>query len=137
MRAARSGLVLGSLLLCIGCSDAPDLVQIQGRVTRGGQPVRGLIVQFYPEDGRPSWGKTDAEGKFTLNYSKHYDGARLGKHKVFVGFDNTDETPYDEMGRQKLSDDQKEIIKKYGDVATTPLEVELKDEGQVVEIKLD
>jgi hypothetical protein len=129
--------VCGVLTLIAGCSDAPELVQIEGRVTRGGKPVPGILVQFHPQDGRPSWGKSDPEGKFELNYSKHYEGARLGKHRIFVTYDNTPETPYDESGRQKLNSEQREVIKKYGNLETTPLEVDLKEDGQVVEIKLD
>jgi hypothetical protein len=112
-------------------------VQVQGRVTRGGKPVPGILVQFHPADGRPSWGKSDAEGKFELNYSKQYEGARLGKHRVFVAYDNTPETPYNESGRQQLNADQQAVIKKYGQLETTPLEVDLQEDGQVVEIQLD
>ena len=137
MRVAGLLLAFAAVTLLPGCSDAPDLVQIQGRVTRGGNPLPGVIVQFHPEDGRPSWGKSDAEGKFTLNYSKHYEGARLGKHRVFVNFDNTPETPYDETGKQKLNADQQAVIEKYGQLESTPLEVDLHEKRQVVEIQLD
>jgi hypothetical protein len=137
MRFAGLCLACCVVTLLSGCSDAPDLVQIQGLVNHGGKPVPNIIVQFQPEDGRPSVGQADAEGKFKLTYSKHYEGARLGKHRVFVAFPNSTETPYDESGRQKLNADQQAIIQKYGQLETTPLEVELTENGQVVEIKLD
>jgi hypothetical protein len=137
MRFARLCFVFGSLVFLAGCSDAPDLVQINGRVTRGGQPVPKILLQFYPQDGRPSWGQADAEGKFKLHYNKHYEGARLGKHRVFVAFENSTETPYDESGRQKLNPDQRAVIEKYGKLETSPLEVDLQRNGQDVEIKLD
>jgi hypothetical protein len=137
MRIAALFLPFAMLTLLAGCSDAPELVQIQGRVTRGGKPVRGIVLEFHPEDGRPSWGKSDAEGRFKLNYSRNYQGARLGKHRVFVSFDNTPETPYDESGKQRLNADQQAMIKKYGHLDSTPLEVDLHEDGQVVEIKLD
>ena len=135
-----TGLVISSVfvLLLAGCSsDAPDLVQIDGRVTRGGQPVSGILLQFEPEEGRPSWGQSDAQGRFKLHYNKYYEGARIGKHKVFVAFPNSPETPYDATGQQKLSPTQREIVEKYGSRETTPLEVHLSEDGQVVEIKLD
>ena len=97
----------------------------------------GLVVQFRPPDGRPSFGVSDAEGKFQLTYNKYYEGARLGKHRVFVAFDNNAQTPYDASGRQKLNADQQSMIKKYGNVETSPLEVELSEDDQVVELKLD
>lgn len=137
MRCATLLLILGSMPLLSGCSDAPELVQIQGLVTRGGKPQPNLILQFHPVDGRPSWGKSDAEGKFQLNYSKSYEGARVGKHRVFISYDNTPETPYDVSGKQQLNADQQDVIKKYGKLESTPLEVELKEDGQAVEIKLD
>jgi hypothetical protein len=130
-------LLLGAVVLLSGCGDAPDLVQVQGRVTRAGKPVPGVILRFQPEEGRPSMGKSDAEGKFKLSYSKQYEGARVGKHRVFVVFDNTPETPYDESGRQKLNAEQQAIIQKYGKPETSPLEVDLQEDGQLVEIKLD
>ncbi len=136
MRFARFLALAGLAVLC-GCSDAPELVQIDGRVTRGGQPVPKIILRFHPVDARPSWGQADAEGRFKLHYNKHYEGARLGKHKIFVGFENSPETPFDESGKQKLSQDQQDIIEKYGTLATSPLEVELTEDGQAVEIKLD
>ncbi len=137
MRSATSILILGSLALLSSCSDAPELVQIQGRVTHDGKPVPGLLLQFHPADGRPSWGLTDAQGKFKLNYSKSYEGARLGKHRVFVSFDNSPEAPYDVNGKQQLNKVQQDIIDKYGKLETTPLEVDLLQDGQAVEIKLD
>jgi hypothetical protein len=112
-------------------------VQIQGRITRGGKPLPGLLLHFHPADGRPSWGLSDADGKFKLNYSKHYEGARLGKHRVFVAFDRTPETPFDVNGRQQLNADQQAVIEKYGQLESTPLEVDLQEDGQIVEIKLD
>jgi hypothetical protein len=134
----RSLPLLALAIAVFGCSsDVPDLVQVQGRVTRGGKPVPGIVLQFQPDDGRVSWGQADAEGKFTLSYSKHYEGARLGKHRVYVAYGNTPETPYDDSGKQRLNPEQQDIIKKYGKLESTPLEVELKDDGQVVEIKLD
>jgi hypothetical protein len=137
MRYAPFFPMIAAVGLFSGCSDAPDLVQIQGRVTRGGQPLPGVILRFVPEEGRPSMGRSDQEGKFKLSYSKNYEGARLGKHRVFVVFDNTPATPYDESGRQRLNADQQAVIEKYGKLETSPLEVEIQEEGQQVEIKLD
>jgi hypothetical protein len=39
-----------------------------------------------PENGggRPSWGQTDEQGRFKLNYDRGHDGALIGKHTVSV-----------------------------------------------------
>lgn len=124
------------LALCIGCSDAPPLVQIDGHVTHAGKPVPGVVLQFNPIDGRQSFGISDKEGKFILHYNKHYEGARLGKHRVFVAFDRS-AAPYDATGKQQLSADQQAILEKYGSAEVSPLDVDLQEDGQLVEIKLD
>lgn len=112
------------------------MVQIDGHATRAGKAVPGVVLQFNPVDGRPSWGISDAEGKFILHYSKHYEGARLGKHRVFVSFDRS-AAPYDASGKQQLSADQQAILEKYGSAETSPLDIELQEDNQLVEIKLD
>jgi hypothetical protein len=122
-----------------GCSDAPDIATVKGRVTRHGQPVAGLTLNFMPENGRPSWAVTDADGNYELQYSKDYDGALVGTHKVYVVFRPAD--PKEEIeiraGRLKRPADQDEIMAKYGRWDTTPLTVEIKENGQVVDLQLD
>lgn len=130
---------IGLLLLLAffaGCSDAPPLVQVDGHVTRAGKPLSGVVLQFNPVDGRPSFGISDPEGKFILHYSKHYEGARMGKHRVYVSFDRN-AAPFDETGKQQLSEVQQAILKKYGSPEDSPLDVELREDNQLVEIRLD
>src|SRR5688572_18827196 len=84
-RTLGAAMVLVTFLA--GCSKGPNIVPVTGQVTRDGKPVAGLMLNFMPEDGRPSWAITDAEGKYELQYSKSYEGGLAGKHKVFVGYD--------------------------------------------------
>jgi hypothetical protein len=75
------------LVFAVGCvaSDVPDLAKdVTGRVTLKGQPVEDAIVVFEPKSGRPSSGKTDADGRFVLYYSEAYTGAVPGEHTVRV-----------------------------------------------------
>jgi hypothetical protein len=63
-------------------------------------------------------------------------GALRGKHTVTLRYHlSADE----EMGKTKpkASKELKEIIKKYGDLKTSPLHYEVTHNGQVVEINLD
>src|SRR5688572_11184430 len=84
MRTALQSTLILLLAACAGCgSDAPEIVRVSGTVTRGGKPVPGLIVHFQPEGGRPSWGQTDAQGHYDLDYDPDHRGAKVGKHKVF------------------------------------------------------
>jgi len=74
------------LLTIVGCGrgDYPEMARVTGTVTYKGKPVPNMMVNFMPPDGRPSWGKTDAEGKYDLAYDADYKGAKMGHHKVYI-----------------------------------------------------
>ncbi len=80
----------GVLLLSLpGCrsegSDAPDVVPVAGVITSQGKPLANWNLTFYPEgSGGPSYGKTDAEGKFQLTYNDGRPGAVPGPHNVLA-----------------------------------------------------
>ena len=117
-----------------GCNRGPEVVEVNGTVTYQGQPVQNLYLNFKPEKGRPSWGITDKEGKYWLHYSKAQDGARTGKHTVWVQF--RPRSPGEELlagGKSLLP----AILEKYGKEETTPLKFEITEDGQVVDIVLE
>lgn len=62
-----------------GPDDTPDLGSVSGTIKVDGQPKADLQVQFQPDEGRPSTGKTDDSGGYTLQYSMDEDGAKVGK----------------------------------------------------------
>ncbi len=65
-------IALSTIALFVGCtpSDQPELVTVDGTLTKGGQPFADAVVEFYPDaKGGTSYGKTNAEGKFTLYYT--------------------------------------------------------------------
>jgi hypothetical protein len=125
----------------LGCGqEGPKIVNVSGRATRGGRPVKDLKVTFMPESGRPSWGYTDPDGRYTLHYTRGRDGACVGKHRVFVKYDPRPSDPDEQeewlAGGLKIPPDMKAIDKKYGDPETTPLEFDIQ-EDQVIDLKLD
>lgn len=140
MSRTTCGLVLSvlSCALLTSCSDAPDIAKVTGRVTRNGQPVAGLTLNFMPENGRPSWALTDADGRYELHYNKGYEGALIGKHHVVVAFRPADPKEEAEIaaGRLKRPADQQEIIAKYG-TPESKLFVEITKSGQVIDLQLD
>ena len=77
------------VVLC-GCSGRPKNVarKVTGKVTLAGQPLAGATITFTPSDGSPSFGVTDAEGKYNLVWSaqrgKRIDGAQIGDHSVTI-----------------------------------------------------
>ena len=82
------GLCLGvTLLMTLGCggaTDQPDLGDVSGTVTLDGKPLPDATITFQPADGRPSFGKTDSSGKYTLQYTVNASGAKIGKHSVII-----------------------------------------------------
>jgi hypothetical protein len=135
----RLNLLLMSLILP-GCgSGGPTVVPVTGTVTRNGNPVAHVHLDFMPEaGGRPSWGVTNEQGQFTLEYDPQQKGAEVGKHKVAVKFRPSSPKAEFELrsGKIRFHPDQKAIEAKYGNLETTPLEVDVKS-GQPLMLQLD
>lgn len=87
-RICSALLVLSLFCLCqMGCGsrgDQPELGTVHGTVTLDGQPLVGVSVVFQPDNGRPSRGTTDAEGKYELIYIRQTKGAKVGPHRVEI-----------------------------------------------------
>lgn len=76
--------------------DTPPLVQVVGTVTIDGKPLKRAIVKFVPQfegpegykNGTASFGFTDENGKYTLQYAsddgKPILGAVIAKHQVQI-----------------------------------------------------
>ena len=78
-------LLLGMLVCCGGCGRrGPELAPVTGRVTLGGEPLPDAEVEFQPLEGAPSYGSTDADGNFTLHYTRDLEGAEIGQHIVRI-----------------------------------------------------
>lgn len=122
---------------CGGDPDAPEIARVTGQVTRGGKPVPNLTVNFMPTEGRPSWGITDTQGQYELEYNADYKGAKVGHHKVYVVFNPTsiDGSVGDVEGL--TAEDRQAITEKYGSEQTTAMEVDVTEDGQVIDLKLD
>ncbi len=85
MHKFRSVVYILLLLFSIGCGgsdDKPKLAKVTGTLNDGGKPVPNAVVLFQPENGSPSSGTTDQQGKFTLEYSTGEPGAVIGEHTV-------------------------------------------------------
>lgn len=68
-----------------GSEAGPEMGQVTGTITKGGAPLVGANLEFYPEgDGGASYGTSDEQGNFTLRYSTGKPGAMVGNHKVTV-----------------------------------------------------
>jgi hypothetical protein len=47
----------------------PKLAPVSGRVTFDGKPLDRATVMFQPVEGRPSFGTTDQDGRYTMQYT--------------------------------------------------------------------
>lgn len=78
-------ILLATLCVALGCGDGrPDRVPVSGRVLIDGKPLAFGNLMFVPEEGRTSYGKVDADGRFVLSCFEEADGAVVGSHKIAV-----------------------------------------------------
>ncbi|MCA9203132.1 MAG: hypothetical protein KDA59_08805 [Planctomycetales bacterium] len=132
-----------SLLPLVGCGPAgPKTVPVSGTVTLNGQPVPHLVVHFMPDEGRPSWGYTDEQGRFTLNYTRDRDGAELGKHKVWFVYEPKAQDAGQEMewmksGPPRASEELAAALQKYGSDSASPLTLDVQQSESDLQLKLD
>lgn len=84
-------LIAGLAALIAGCG-GPNLAEVQGTILVDGVPVPGVLVEFQPAEGSPSFGETDASGHYELRFSRNKKGAEIGTHSVRI----SKEFDYDE-----------------------------------------
>jgi hypothetical protein len=124
------------LIACgAGCGGGPRVVEVAGVLTYKDKPVHNAYVDFVPEGGRPSWGLTDADGRFKLDYDPQRQGALLGKHKVSVRPGPTHNLEREPGVKPAMNRDMVEFYDKYSaekskaevtvDAATSDLRLKL------------
>jgi len=135
------------LIALAGCDkgEYPPMARVTGTVTYKGKPVPNMMVNFMPKAGRPSWGKTDAGGRFEMVFDSDTKGAELGHHKVYF----TPPATTIDMGKSKASskalaeaagltpEEMADFRKKYGLEETTKLEVDVKKDPEDLKLELD
>jgi hypothetical protein len=74
------------LALFAGCGPSgPELAPVSGRVMLNGRPLENADVVFQPAGSkRPSYGQTDAEGRYQLAFKRGEAGALVGDHTVLI-----------------------------------------------------
>jgi hypothetical protein len=79
-------LVLAVLGIIIGCSAPSEisLGRVSGTVLLDGKPVSGATVEFTPDEGSTSYGITNSEGDYTLQFLRDRPGAVTGHHSVRI-----------------------------------------------------
>ena len=100
MKLTRCLLLLGYLLLCVGCgSKRPTLYPVTGKVFDGEKPAVGALVIFHPvsapeRGGAKPVGKVGEAGDFTLSWD-NYPGAPAGDYVVTVHWRKPKQNPFE------------------------------------------
>lgn len=80
-----SGWIVALALTGCGRSDLPELATVTGKVTLDGSPLADAEVGFFPvKAGRPSFGKTNEKGEYSLQYLEGHQGATVGENTVQI-----------------------------------------------------
>jgi hypothetical protein len=138
---------LAAVFMLSGCGkgDYPEMARVTGTVAYKGKPVPNIMVNFLPTEGRPSWGKTDEAGNFEMIYDEDYKGVKMGHHKVyFTPAAFTIDGGASKKSRKAIAaasgltpEELLEFRSKYGSEEVTKLEVDVKEDPQVLALKLD
>ncbi|MCA8988065.1 MAG: carboxypeptidase regulatory-like domain-containing protein [Planctomycetaceae bacterium] len=124
------------LLASLGCgggaSDVPELTPATGTVTLDGAPLADASITFELQDAgegkKSSWGKTDASGKYEMQFGAH-KGVRPGKHKVSIS-----KITGDSEDPEKRGDIKESIPDRYN--SSTTLTVDVTDGGGPYDLQL-
>lgn len=138
---------LSALLTLSGCGrgDYPEMARVTGTVTYKGKPVPNMMVNFMPTEGRPSWGKTDSSGKYEMIYDSDYKGVKMGHHKVYItppattidGGTSSESKKAIAKAAGLTQEELLDIRQKYGAEEVTKLEVDVKKDPEVLDLKLE
>lgn len=143
---SESGIALMAALVVLsnGCHDpGPEFVEVSGVVTRNGEPVGHVYLQFLPDPERGGSGPTseayaDENGRFTLQCQpwpgdgRSRTAAVVGTHRVVV----TD-MKSSSGSQSSRSPPVSRIPRPFTTVTTTPLRVEITSSTREIEINLD
>jgi hypothetical protein len=120
-------LLLAGLVLT-GCGDAKmNVAPVSGTVTLDGVPLASASVTFQPKDGgRPSFGVTNEQGRYVLEYSLDELGAKVGACTVRI----TTESSGDDSGAKPSKE---RVPKRY---FREPIEVQVEPKSNTIDFAL-
>lgn len=79
---------IGAAIAGGGCRQRPpglpELAPVTGRVLFKGQPLAGAVLRFESAGGQVSIGRTDAEGRYVMAFSRDFPGVAIGPNTVRI-----------------------------------------------------
>ena len=156
MRHGFALLTLATLLLT-ACSGGPtvDTVTVKGKVLKGGQPLKGsgapegappsmasygagYQLYFYHQDTQEGMATLDAQGSFTIDLPPNrtykvvllHSGAPPSMQQNSSGQNPT-------AGYSQMTGQADSALKKFADLKSTPIEIQVGDSPQEITIDLD
>ena len=128
-RAARWLVVVIACGPLVGCDSGPRIVPASGQVLMNGKPLTGHpgFVRVVPKGFRAATGRINpADGRFTLTTYTADDGCVEGTHRACVIVNQT-------VGTRLVWI----VPEKYGNDATSGLQVEISGSSSGLELKLE
>lgn len=136
-RAARSVRAFCMVIVWLsinGCGHNMKVAPVSGTVTLDGAPLKRASVLFEPEaGGRPSFGVTDQNGKYTLAYSMHEGGAEVGSCTVKITTLLKDDEDADGNPVQNSKSAAEQVPERY---AREPIVVKVEARSNTIDIAL-
>jgi hypothetical protein len=118
-----------------GCGgDRVPLAEVEGKVLYRGKPLAFGRVLFQPASGPVAVAKIQADGTFRVATYEHGQGAIIGKNRVQIRCYQSDAPGAAEP--VEGTKDKLLIPRKYTDVATSGLAVEVKEDNPPVLFEL-
>jgi hypothetical protein len=114
-----------------GCSSALNakyaelqLATVSGTITFDGQPLANAQIQFVGKDGFFSYGVTDANGRYQLQFDSTHKGVKAGNNTVKI-WTTMNGPGYEQLLPEDFKTPDKEIIPvQYNHNSTLSAEVE-------------
>lgn len=124
----------------VGCGgDGPELASVEGTVLLDGTPLENAKLVFTPTGpGRPSSGRTDASGKYSLSYTSEEGGAILGEHLVDISTYVRGDVDSGTVGapeRLPMRYNRKSELKRAVESGGNVIDFELESNGKIVQPK--
>ncbi|MBA2115072.1 carboxypeptidase regulatory-like domain-containing protein [Bremerella alba] len=122
-----------AVMTAVGCGGEKydNLGEVSGTITLDGEPLKHAVITFQPKGGRPAYGKTGEDGKYTMRYTGSQAGATVGMNSVTIT--NGGEKRDEESG--KVWFQKEEVPSKYN--SKTTLDYDVQPGQQTHDFKLE